>query len=389
MVNLKELSDRFESSFGRTPRIFSAPGRVNLIGEHTDYNDGFVLPMAIDRRTYVLAAKREDRRIVAVSEALGDRFEFHLDEPGPVRRGIWGDYLEGVARALMARGLALTGADLLIASDVPFGAGLSASAALEIAFGLAMATLGGAAHPDRVTLALAGQSAEHEYVGTRCGIMDQYVSALGRAEHALLIDCRSLVPKLVPFRSEEVVLVVCDTQVKHSLASSAYNERRRECEAGVLLLSSVYPSVKALRDVSLEELDQHRGQLPETIYRRSKHVVTENDRTLRAAESLAQGDFAAFGARMVESHRSLRDDYEVSCAELDLAVELALSTPNVFGARMTGGGFGGCTVSLCEEAASGELIQRVEEGFAAAFGARPRLFVTGACDGARVEHRSW
>jgi galactokinase len=384
-MQMERLRAEFQSRFAASPRVFSAPGRVNLIGEHTDYNDGFALPMAIDRRTYVLAAPRADRKVVAHSQNLGQDFELELDRPGPPRRGSWGDYVEGVVRALLDAGFPLQGASLLIASDVPAGAGLSASAALELSVGLAMTVLGGTPEPDRIALALAGQKAEHEYVGTRCGIMDQFVSALGRAGSAVLIDCRSLEPRAVAMPLAEAVLVVCDTRVKHALASSAYNQRRHECEAGVARLRAVFPEIRALRDVTREGLQAQRALLSEVVYRRCLHVVSENERTLRAAAALVRGDLEEMGRLMNESHRSLRDDYEVSCAELDFAVELALTEPNLYGARMTGGGFGGCTISLCRPEAAERLVARIRDGFGEKFGVQPDLFVTRACDGARVE----
>jgi galactokinase len=384
-VNLSGLAAAFSARFAQAPRIFSAPGRVNLIGEHTDYNDGFVLPMAIERRAYVAAAPRPDGLVVARSQNLGAEFSFELARPGPRKRGIWGDYVEGMARALLARGVAVDGADLLIESEVPAGAGLSASAALELSVGYALAALSGLEQPDRKLLALAGQAAEHEYVGTLCGIMDQYISALGVAGHALLIDCRSLEPRAVPFSSRELCLVVCDTRVKHQLASSEYNRRHAECRAGVEGLSAVLPHIRALRDVSSAELERHGHLLPEVVRRRCRHVVSENERTLAAASALERGDFVALGALMVASHRSLQHDFEVSCRELDVSVEVAMSIPGVHGARMTGGGFGGCTVSLVELRAVPELIAALRAAFAAQFGTEPEVFPTTACEGAR-EH---
>ncbi|MGC4088345.1 MAG: galactokinase [Polyangiaceae bacterium] len=373
----------FAARFGRAPRLFSAPGRVNLIGEHTDYNDGFVLPIAIERRTYVAAAARNDRRVVVRSENTGSEFEFDLDRAGPPRRGIWGDYVEGVARALMARGVALGGADVLLHSEVPAGAGFSASAALEISVGFALCALIG--EGDRKLIALAGQAAEHEYVGTLCGIMDQYISALGVAEHALLIDCRSLEPIRVPFELGDACLLVCDTRVKHQLASSEYNVRHAECREGVWLLSAALPQVRALRDVSSDVLARHAGLLSPLLAKRCRHVVSENERTLEAAAALRRGDLTAVGRLMVESHHSLRDDYEVSCAELDVAVDAALSTEGVYGSRMTGGGFGGCTVTLVERRALEAVMARVRTRMHAAFGAEPELFATSA-DAGVEEH---
>jgi len=286
---------------------------------------------------------------------------------------------------LVARGVAVTGANLWIESDVPRGAGLSASAALETSVGLALAGLAGRLDLDRVTLALAGQAAEHEYVGTLCGIMDQYIAALGVERHALLVDCRSLEARSVPLELSDSKLVVCDTGVKHELASSAYNERRAECEQAVRLLSPALPGIVALRDVDSPSLERHADLLPEVVRRRARHVVTENERTLRAEVALTAGDFDEFGRLMAASHVSLRDDYEVSCAELDLAVDEALAEPGIYGARMTGGGFGGCMIALARTASVQPLIERVTRALETRFGATVHAFATDAADGAREE----
>jgi galactokinase len=355
---------------------------VNLIGEHTDYNDGFVMPMAIDRGVVVAAATRADRRVSVRSLDLDEEVEFDLDRPGPPRRGAWIDYVEGVARSLVERGVPVGGADLVLSSDVPPGAGLSSSAALEISVGLALAELAGGGVA-RVTLALAGQAAEHAYVGTRCGIMDQFIAALGRASHALLVDCRSLEATLVPLGRPDVRVVIVDTKVKHDLATSAYNERRAACERGVALLRRDLPTIRALRDVTPAQLAALESGLPEPVRRRCRHVVSEDARTLAAAAALRADDLAEVGRLMAASHASLRDDYEVSCPELDLLAEVAAETDGVFGGRMTGGGFGGCTVNLVAEGARERFAARATERFAARFGHAPEVFVSTACDGAR------
>ncbi len=385
MVDIGRLRTEFRARYGHTPRVFSAPGRVNLIGEHTDYNDGFVLPMAIERRTYVAARARDDSHIVAHSLTQNSSFECDLDAAPIKRRGSWGDYVEGTARCLRARGATVMGSDLLIDSSVPAGAGVSASAALEMAVGLSLLSVAGQPDYDRVQLALAGQAAEHEYVGTMSGIMDQYITALGRENHALLIDCRTLEPTAVPVALADASIVICDTQVKHELASSEYNKRRAECERAVQLLSGELPGIKALRDVSAVELERHAALLPEVIRRRARHVVSENERTLAAVKALGAGQLREFGELMVQSHRSLQNDYEVSCAELDVAVDAALGVEGVYGARMTGGGFGGCTVTLVENRHIGSLTVAVKKAFKERFGSEPDLFASRACDGAR-EH---
>ena len=383
-VGREILRAAFRERYGRAARLFRAPGRVNLIGEHTDYNDGFVLPMAIDRETVVAAAARPDRTVRVHSLNLDESAEFDLDAPGEKRRGNWLDYVEGVARILDAGegGARLAGADLSILSDVPLGAGLSSSASLEISVGLALASLSGA-EIDGVRLALAGQRAEHEYVGTKCGIMDQFTAAMARARHALLIDCRTLHATHIPLDTSEVVVAICDTNVKHELSTSEYNRRREECEQGVGALRAVLPSIRALRDVGVEEFDRHAPRvLTETIRRRCRHVVTENARTLAAAESLRRGDLAELGRLMNLSHASLRDDYEVSCPELDALVEIALALEGVLGARMTGGGFGGSTVSLVRRAALDDFKEAVAREYARRTGIETTILVSEAGEGA-------
>ncbi|MFL6230803.1 MAG: galactokinase [Pyrinomonadaceae bacterium] len=381
MIDLDTLRQTFQTRHGRAPRLFRAPGRVNLIGEHTDYNDGFVLPMAIDREVVVAAAPRADRLLNVRANDFDAQAEFDLDRPGERRRGDWRDYVEGVAQTLERRGVALRGADLVITSSVPLGAGLSSSAALEVAVGLALTSVSGAEVP-RLEIALVGQEAEHEWVGAMVGIMDQFVAASGRRGHALLIDCRSLASSPVPLDTSEVAVAICDTNVKHALADSEYNTRRAECARGVELLSAVLPHIKALRDVSVEEFELHEMLLPEPIRRRVRHVVCENARTLDAAEALRQNDLREMGRLMDRSHKSLRDDYEVSCRELDVMVEIAGNFGGVLGARMTGGGFGGSTVNLVRRDALPEFRETIEREYNRATGQRADVLVSDACDGA-------
>jgi galactokinase len=384
-VDVARLKEEFRRVYGKPAEVFSAPGRVNLIGEHTDYNDGFVLPMAIEQRTYVACAANDSSRIRARSSTFDESGELDLQQPS--RRGApsWLDYVEGMARTLLARGVPVMGADLLIDSEVPPGAGLSASAALELSVGLALATLGGTSEPDRAALALAGQAAEHQYVGTLCGIMDQYITALAEEDAALLIDCRTLATRRVPLRLGDACVLICDTRVKHELASSDYNQRRGECERAVEILKQSRSEIRALRDVTGAELEAHAKELPPVLYRRARHVVGENARTLAAAEALGRGDLPVLGALMLASHASLRDDYEVSCPELDVAVDTAASISGVCGARMTGGGFGGCSVALVENHALERVVASVKTAFAVRGWREPRLFATKARQGARRE----
>ncbi len=383
MIDRAELRRAFQSLYEREPRLFRAPGRVNLIGEHTDYNDGFVLPMALERETVVAAAPRTDRRVRVHALDLNEQAEFDLDRPGPQRRGTWLDYIEGVAQALVRRGVRLVGCDLALRSDVPAGAGLSSSAALEVSIGLALVALAGAA-VDRVQLALAGQEAEHTYVGANVGIMDQFIAALGERGHALLIDCRALTTTPIPVDTTHTLVVICDTRVKHDLATSAYNERRAECEQGVeILRRAALPDMHALRDVSVAEFERYQDLLPEVVRRRCRHVVTENARTLAAAEALKADELETMGQLMYASHESLRGDYEVSCAELDALVEIAAVLPEAtLGARMTGGGFGGCTVNLVRRAALAEFSAAITREYARRFGHDPVIYISEAGAGA-------
>ena len=380
MLEPEPLRRSFESIFHRKPRIFSAPGRVNLIGEHTDYNDGFVLPMAADCRTYAAAAARDDRVVQVHSFDLGESASFELDGPDRLPHAkTWVRYVQGVALVLEDRGHRLRGADITISSQVPIGGGLSSSAALELSFGYALWKLSNE-DVDLMELVLAAQHAEHTFVGTRSGLMDQLTSAFGRQGHAVFIDCRSLEMNLIPMNIGNTRVVVCNTNVKHDLATSAYNQRREECERAVEMLREHRPAIKALRDVEVTDLDLVNS-LPEPYCRRARHVVTENARTKRAADSLRQGDVAALGELMNASHTSLRDDYEVSCRELDVMVELARKQRNVLGARMMGGGFGGCTVNLVDAEEVPRFKERIASGYSEATGIDTSINVIDADDG--------
>lgn len=382
MIDALEVAAAFRRHYKTEPRLFRAPGRVNLIGEHTDYNDGYVLPIAIDRDTVVAASARNDRLLQILSLNLDQSREVNLDRIGPGRTGDWIDYVAGIAAALSARGIRLRGASMALKSDIGIGSGLSSSAALEVSLGKALLSLAEASI-DNLSLALAGQTAEHQHVGIQCGIMDQFASVHALANHAMLLDCRSHEARQIPLDLRDCRIVICDSRVKHTLASSEYNQRRRDCQAGVKLLSSVLPEIQALRDVGMNDLESNRALLNDTVYRRCRHVVRENARTLKAAEALSQGNIAEFGRLMSESHRSLRDDYEVSCRELDLLVECAMSQPDVLGARMTGGGFGGCTVNLVRE----DRVESFRENVAREYQARtkitPEIFAVEAAAGAR------
>ncbi len=376
----RHMSPEFQSLLDDGARLFRAPGRVNLIGEHTDYNDGFVMPAAIGFSTWVAVTLREDRRLSIFSENLSELIEFDLDDASRQANGHWSNYVTGVALALEQAGHHLRGASLRIRGEVPMGSGLSSSAALEVATAYALLA-NSDLYIDRTCLAKLCQHAENEFVGARCGIMDQFVSNHGQAGKALLLDCRSLEYKLLPL-PESARLVICNTMVKHELARGAYNERRAECAAGVQRLARVLPGVKALRDVTENDLALNRSELSELIYRRCRHVISENARVLEAASALERSDLDRFGQLMNESHRCLRDDYEVSCAELDLMVELARQAQGVYGARMTGGGFGGCTINLVKSESVEEFKHVVAEDYEKATGLSPEIYVCSAVDGA-------
>jgi len=385
-MSYAEVTQRFEQEFGLEPKVFSAPGRVNLLGEHTDYNDGFVLPCAVGFTTRVAIAPRRDRVLALVSEGFPDRFEFDLDKLPQSRTGAWCDYVLGVAVVLRQLGTLAQGANIMIRGGVPIGAGLSSSAAIEVASALALMSLNGATFPMPQVARLC-QRAENTFVGARVGIMDQFVSCLGKAGHALRLDCRSLEYALVPVPAS-VRLVICNTMVKHELAHGEYNRRREECDEGVRVLAKWYPEIRALRDVSAEQLEMHAADLPLTIYQRCRHVVNENQRVLDGSRALSAGDLGQFGALMRASHRSLRDLYAVSCEELDLMVEVAEGLPGYCGGRMTGGGFGGCTVNLVAASEADAFADRVQSRYLEKTGIRPDIYLCTAADGASAELNS-
>ena len=374
------LSETFQSLYGGQPKVYRAPGRVNLIGEHTDYNQGFVMPAAIDFSTWVAIAPRQDRKLSIRSENFAEAVEIDLDQPATQGRGHWSDYPVGVAVKLEQSGHRLVGANMLVRGEVPIGSGLSSSAAIEVATGLALLE-NSDAKTDRVTLAKLCQQAENEFVGMRCGLMDQFVSCFGESGHALMLDCRGLDYHMLAL-PENVKLVVCNTMVKHELANSEYNARRADCEEGVRLLSRKLPFVGSLRDITTGDLQRHKDQIPEVIGRRCRHVASENSRVLEAASALERSDLETFGQLMGESHRSLRDDYEVSCKELDLMVDLANQVEGVLGARMTGGGFGGCTINLVRSENVDSFKQFVAREYPEATGRNPEIYVCAAAQGA-------
>lgn len=382
MVNPYELAKKFRDRFGRTPRLFSAPGRVNLIGEHTDYNEGFVLPVAIERNTIVAGLSTDDMCLRAYSLNYEELRELDLKAPKEVKKGDWLLYIQAIGQLLEKRGCKLKGLDLMIESDIPEGAGLSSSAAFEVSLGLALSTLCNA-HVEKLDLVLIGQETEHKYIGTNSGIMDQFISMFGKKDHALLIDCRSNTAEEVPMNMTDIALVICDSRIKHNLASSEYNTRRKECEEAVRYIQQEMPNVKSLRDVTIEDFERLKHIIPQPACKRARHVITENMRTLEAAEAFRHDKFDVLGSLMLASHESLRDDYEVSIRELDILVAAAYSVEGIVGARMTGGGFGGCTVNIVHRDAIEDFRDIVALKFKQQTGRELDFYVTEIEDGAK------
>ncbi len=372
--------DAFKSRYAADPAfVVRAPGRVNLIGEHTDYNDGFVFPMAIDRAAWLALRPRRDGRVVATSLDFDETREFDLARLEKANEG-WIEYLKGTAWALLEAGHALEGFEAVVAGDVPLGAGLSSSASIEMATARAFAAVSRLPWKPK-EMALLGQKAENKWVGVNCGIMDQLISAAGVADKALLIDCRSLETQAVPLPKGTVV-VVLDTATRRGLVDSAYNERRAQCEAAARVFG-----VKALRDVSSRQLAARAGELDPVTLRRARHVVTEDERTLAAAEAMLQDDPKRLGQLMNESHESLRQDFEVTNDGLNTMVDQARRAPGCLGARMTGAGFGGCAVALLAADRADAFVRQVETGYQRATGLEPKVYVCRATNGAEVVSR--
>jgi galactokinase len=372
-----QVTQTFQQRYGAAPTfLVRAPGRVNLIGEHTDYNDGFVMPMAIDRAAWIALRPSGDRKVTVHALDFGESNTFDLDHLDR-RPGSWVDYVRGVAWALQQHGYATAGWEGVMAGDVPVGAGLSSSAALELAVARAFNAVAGWPW-DPTRMAVVGQYAENKWVGMNCGIMDQMISAAGVADHALLIDCRSLAATPMPLPAGTAV-VVLDTATRRGLVDSAYNERRAQCEA-----AARYFGVVALRDVSMAQLEAARADLDALTYRRARHVVTENDRVLQACDAMRADDAQALGRLLDASHVSMRDDFQISNRELDAIVEIAGTHPACAGARMTGGGFGGCAVALVRDGETQEFVERVAAAYTARTGLTPRVYVCRATNGAEI-----
>ena len=380
---LERIAATYQQKFGQAPELLvSAPGRVNLIGEHTDYNDGFVLPVAIDKKIIIGGSRRADDVVRLYSLNFEEFQEFSISSL--VKQNTWSDYVKGVVSELSQDGHHLRGFNAVLEGNVPRASGLSSSAAIEVASAFFMAQM--------FQLSMSGeemaklcQRAENRFVGVNCGIMDQFISRLGKLGHALLIDCRDLRYQLVPFEVEGCSIVMCNSNVKRQLVDSAYNERRSQCEEGVRLLKAKLPAIAALRDVTSAQLQEYAALLPPLTFQRCRHVVTENERVMQAVEALNASNIVRFGELLNQSHESLRDDYQVSCKELDVLVELARGVNGTIGSRMTGAGFGGCTVSLVKDSAVETFRQVVVAQYKERTGITADVYISKAEDGARVE----
>ena len=387
MQDLNKLWKIFNEKYTDTGLVkgaFSAPGRVNLIGEHTDYNEGFVLPIAIGKKIIMLGQLRNDRLIQVFDLGYKTKIKFSLDSLTPLKKDTWANYLMGVMDEIQKAGYPLQGVNLVFTSNIPQRAGLSSSAALEVVTALTMARLN-SLEIKPLEMAHLCRRAENNFVGVACGIMDQYVSCLGQKNYALFIDCRSNDYELIPLKDPNYQIIICNSKVQRGLVDSEYNKRKEECKiATEFFKHKLNREIRALRDIAIDEYEKYQAQLPEIIARRARHVISENYRVQVGVQALREGNFSAFGQLMIESHRSLKNDYEVSCAELDLLVDLALKQEGVLGARMTGAGFGGCTVNLLKRDYVDVFMEKIKKEYKKITGINPDVYLTAPSGGAKV-----
>ena len=376
-----QLTVSYRDTFHETPLLICSPGRVNLIGEHTDYNEGFVLPAAIDKAMYLAVGPRPDNAVYLIAHDLQETYAGSLDDLAPTHT--WADYLLGVVAQLRLAGRPVGGFNCVFGGTVPLGAGLSSSAAIENGIGFALNELYHLGL-DRITLLKLSQRAENEFVGAKVGIMDMFASMMGRAGHVIKLDCRSLDYAYAPLRMDGIRIVLCDSRVKHSLVVSEYNTRRAECESGVRFLKTFYPAINSLRDVTMDMLDGHLRDTNPLLYRRCAYVVQENERVLNGVAALEAGDVDAFGQLMYGSHEGLSRMYDVSCPELDMLVDIARHLPGVAGARMMGGGFGGCTINLVREENADAFMTVVTKQYKAGSGKDTYIHVCKIEDGTHI-----
>jgi galactokinase len=372
MLDVNAIRKAHAERFGAEPATFVAPGRVNLIGEHTDYAGGFVMPAAIDFGTLAAITPRDDGRVVVWSENFHEQVSHQLEGLPKNGGGHWSGYPLGVVKILREAGFAIPPFSLTVEGDVPLGAGLSSSASIEVATALAALSLAGA-NPEREEIAKLCQRAENVYVGSSCGIMDQFIACRGAVNHALLLDCRSLEYRLAPI-PENISLVIANTMVRHSVAGGEYGIRRSEVEEGTEILRSHRPEIQLLRDATTEDLERWGSEMPDNVLRRCRHIVTENLRTVAAADALAAGEMKRLGDLMAAAHASYRDDFEASCEEADAMVEAAHLLPGLVGARLTGGGFGGCTVNLVHADRAQDFTARLHDAYRAATGIDAEIY---------------
>jgi galactokinase len=377
-----KVKDKFLELFNQEPLIVRSPGRINLIGEHTDYNLGFVLPAAINKAIYLGIQKREDKLIKIHSLDFNDDFQGDINEIQSSDK-LWPDYLLGVVEQIQKKHQIQQGFNIVFGGDIPPGAGLSSSAALECAIAFGLNHIFNLSY-EKMDLVKLAQAAENEFVGVKCGIMDQFASMFGKNNQLMRLDCRSLEFAYVPFQADDIQIVLFDTRVKHSLASSAYNERREQCEQGVKWIQEIHPEVKSLRDASEEMLLKYVQPKNQKIYERCNFIVSEIQRLQEACNDLENNDLQSFGKRMFETHYGLKDLYEVSCDELDLLVDLVKDNPNVLGARMMGGGFGGCTINLVKREAVEDLIAQVSASYHAKTGSEMLIYLVKIEDGTSI-----
>ncbi|HEY0796608.1 MAG TPA: galactokinase [Acidisarcina sp.] len=380
MQSVSEVKSTHQARFAAQPSVFVAPGRVNLIGEHTDYSEGFVMPAAIEFATLAAVSPRSDNQVVIYTENFDQQVDYDAGEVPASATRSWSDYPLGVLTILRRSGIDVPPFSLSINGDVPLGSGLSSSASIEVATMLALLSLTEASFSLQEIARLC-QRVENEYVGANSGIMDQFISCCGAAGHALLLDCRDLSYKLAPI-PDGVALVICNSMVKHSISGGDYNTRRAEIEAGADIIRKHRPEVRVMRDVTLADLAQWGHEMLPNVLKRCRHVVSENLRTVAAAAALERGDLKTVGRLMAEAHASYRDDFEASCREADILVELAAKEDGLIGARLTGGGFGGCTVNLVESCKAGSFAKNMKRGYLDATGIQSEVYLTVASAGA-------
>lgn len=378
-----ELLEKFHEKHGREDLVVEAPGRINIIGEHTDYNDGFVLPAAIDKTVMLIINKNDSKKCVIDAADLDESYVFSLDDPIVPKEIGWVNYFLGVLAGVSERFPIAQGFNVMFASSIPIGSGLSSSAAIECAFGFALDRLYNLAISP-IDLAKIGQKAEHDYAGVNCGIMDQFAVVMGKKDKVIKLDCRSLEYDYYPAEFGDYDLVLFDTHVKHNLASSEYNIRRRQCREGTEVIQQLFPEVSALRDVTITMLNEARPFMSNMIYQRCEYIIEENKRVIDACAALENNDFLALGVLMYQAHHGLSNQYQVSCKELDILVDLARNSGQVAGARMMGGGFGGCTINLIESAKVSEVIAEIQSSYTEQTGKVIEVYRVKISDGVGV-----